>query len=60
MIPVPQYPLYSATLSEYRAYQIEYFLDEDNNWAFNIDELERAMACFRKAIQLNPRSYKAW
>jgi hypothetical protein len=25
-----------------------------------IDELERAMACFRKAIQLNSRSYKAW
>jgi aspartate/methionine/tyrosine aminotransferase len=43
MIPVPQYPLYSATLSEYGAYQIEYYLDEDNNWALNIDELERAL-----------------
>ena len=42
MIPVPQYPLYSATLAEYGAYQIEYYLDEDNNWALNIDELERA------------------
>ena len=44
MIPVPQYPLYSATLSEYGAFQIEYFLDEDNNWALNIDELERALS----------------
>jgi alanine transaminase len=43
MIPVPQYPLYSATLSEYGCYQIEYYLDEDNNWALNIDELERAL-----------------
>ncbi|CAF0919924.1 unnamed protein product [Adineta ricciae] len=43
MIPVPQYPLYSATLSEYGAYQIEYYLDEENNWALNIDELERAL-----------------
>lgn len=43
MIPVPQYPLYSATLSEYGAYQIEYFLDEENNWALNIDELERSI-----------------
>ncbi len=43
MIPVPQYPLYSATLSEYGAHQIGYFLDEDNNWALNIDELERAI-----------------
>ncbi|CAF1566035.1 unnamed protein product [Didymodactylos carnosus] len=42
MIPIPQYPLYSATLSEYGAYQIGYYLDEDNNWALNIDELERA------------------
>ncbi len=43
MIPVPQYPLYSATLSEYGAYQIDYYLDEDNNWALDIDELERAL-----------------
>ena len=44
MIPVPQYPLYSATLSEYGAHQIEYYLDEDNNWALNIDELERSLS----------------
>ncbi|CAF4482656.1 unnamed protein product, partial [Didymodactylos carnosus] len=43
MIPIPQYPLYSATLSEYGAYQIGYYLDEDNNWALGIDELERAL-----------------
>lgn len=43
MIPVPQYPLYSATLSEYGAHQIAYYLDEENNWALNIDELERAL-----------------
>lgn len=43
MIPVPQYPLYSATLSEYGAFPIEYYLDEDNNWAMNIDELERSL-----------------
>ena len=43
MIPVPQYPLYSATLSEYGAFPVEYYLDEDNNWALNIDELERAI-----------------
>lgn len=43
MIPVPQYPLYSATLSEYGAYPIEYYLDENNGWALNIDELERSI-----------------
>ena len=43
MIPVPQYPLYSATLSEYGAYPIEYYLDEDKNWALDINELERSL-----------------
>ncbi|CAF4834277.1 unnamed protein product [Rotaria sp. Silwood2] len=43
MIPVPHIPLYSATLSEYGAHQIDYYLDEDNNWALNIDELERGL-----------------
>lgn len=42
MIPIPQYPLYSATISEYNAEQIGYYLDEDNNWGLSIDELERS------------------
>ena len=42
MIPIPQYPLYSATVSEYDAEQIGYYLDEANNWALNINELQRA------------------
>lgn len=44
MVPTPQYPLYSATISEYDAYQINYYLDEDNNWNLNVPELERALA----------------
>lgn len=43
MIPIPQYSLYSDTLSLYGAYQIQYYLDEDNDWALNIEELERAL-----------------
>lgn len=42
MIPIPQYPLYSATISEYSAEKVGYYLDEDNNWALSIQELERA------------------
>ena len=49
MIPVPQYPLYSATISEYGAFPIEYFLDEDHNWALNIDELERSLATSKES-----------
>lgn len=42
MLPVPQYPLYSATLAEYGLTQVEYYLDESKNWALTIEELERS------------------
>ena len=40
MIPVPQYPLYSATIDLYGAKQISYYLDEDNHWQLNERILE--------------------
>lgn len=42
MIPIPQYPLYSAAISEMDAVQVNYYLDEDNCWALDINELYRA------------------
>jgi len=42
MIPIPQYPLYSATISEYSSENVGYYLDEDNNWGLDVKELERA------------------
>lgn len=35
MIPIPQYPLYSATITLYGASQIGYYLDEQNEWQLN-------------------------
>ena len=32
MIPIPQYPLYSATLTLYGGNLVGYYIDEDNNW----------------------------
>ncbi|KHN72520.1 Alanine aminotransferase 2 [Toxocara canis] len=43
MIPIPQYPLYSATLDEFGLGQVRYYLDEDNMWGLNIQECERAL-----------------
>ena len=43
MIPIPQYPLYSAVISELDAIQVNYYLDEDNCWALNVNELRRAL-----------------
>eukprot|EP00090_Calanus_glacialis_P014648 TRINITY_DN2347_c0_g1_i1.p1 TRINITY_DN2347_c0_g1~~TRINITY_DN2347_c0_g1_i1.p1 ORF type:complete len:484 (-),score=196.37 TRINITY_DN2347_c0_g1_i1:153-1604(-) len=42
MIPIPQYPLYSASLAEYNMDQVGYYLDESRNWAMDPAELERA------------------
>lgn len=42
MIPIPQYPLYSATISEYSSQSVGYYLDEDKNWSLDVKELERA------------------
>ena len=44
MVPIPQYPLYSATNAEYNVHQIDYYLDEENNWNLDIAELERALS----------------
>ncbi len=42
-VPIPQYPLYSATISELGMHQISYYLDEENEWALDINELDRAL-----------------
>lgn len=43
MIPIPQYPLYTATIAEYNAYPIKYYMNEDSNWALDISELKRSI-----------------
>lgn len=43
MIPVPQYPLYSATLTEYNAHAIHYYLDESKGWALDMSELRKSL-----------------
>ncbi|KOB72825.1 Alanine aminotransferase [Operophtera brumata] len=58
LIPIPQYPLYSASLAEYGLAQVGYYLDEDNNWGLDVKELERAIAdadCnVRALVVINP------
>ncbi|XP_030776699.1 alanine aminotransferase 1 isoform X1 [Rhinopithecus roxellana] len=43
LIPIPQYPLYSATLAELGAVQVDYYLDEERSWALDVSELHRAL-----------------
>jgi len=47
LIPIPEYPLYNATLGEYDIEQIGYYLDEQNNWSVNVKALEKIVESSR-------------
>jgi aspartate/methionine/tyrosine aminotransferase len=53
MIPIPQYPLYSATIELYGASQIGYYLDENNSWQLNEEILTKSLND-AKAKGINP------
>jgi len=42
MIPIPQYPLYSALITLFNGQGVPYYLDEANNWNITIKEVEKA------------------
>ncbi|HET8541553.1 MAG TPA: aminotransferase class I/II-fold pyridoxal phosphate-dependent enzyme [Anaeromyxobacter sp.] len=44
MIPIPQYPLYSATITLYGGAQVPYHLLESAEWRLSREVLERALA----------------
>ncbi|KAI8871192.1 PLP-dependent transferase [Ramicandelaber brevisporus] len=43
MIPIPQYPLYTATLSLYNARAVPYLLDETKEWGMDVAGLEHSL-----------------
>jgi aspartate/methionine/tyrosine aminotransferase len=43
MIPIPQYPIYSATVDLLGGHKVGYYLDETKGWDLNVKELERAL-----------------
>ena len=48
MVPIPQYPLYSATITLYDGKQVNYYLDEHNNWKLSRQMLEESIAEARR------------
>ncbi|MCX7027642.1 MAG: aminotransferase class I/II-fold pyridoxal phosphate-dependent enzyme [Spirochaetes bacterium] len=42
MIPIPQYPLYSATITLYGGLQVGYYLDESAGWSLSRKNLDEA------------------
>ncbi|MXY99075.1 MAG: aminotransferase class I/II-fold pyridoxal phosphate-dependent enzyme [Gemmatimonadetes bacterium] len=43
MIPIPQYPLYSAAIKRCGGVQVDYFLDEESGWTLDRDLLESSL-----------------
>lgn len=48
MIPIPQYPLYSATIDLQGGTQIGYYLDERSRWQLNHDILTESITAARR------------
>ncbi|RYO87817.1 hypothetical protein DL764_008811 [Monosporascus ibericus] len=42
LIPIPQYPLYTASLSVLNATSVPYYLDEASNWGTSLDTIKEA------------------
>lgn len=47
MIPIPQYPLYSASIALCGGRQVGYLLDEDAGWSMSVAELQRSLDAAR-------------
>ena len=44
LVPVPQYPLYSATISLFGGYLVPYYLEETANWGLDVNNLRESVA----------------
>jgi len=44
MIPIPQYPLYTASIALRNGHAVNYYLDEEKGWSIDIDHLEESLA----------------
>jgi len=48
LIPIPQYPLYTATLAQFSGTPLPYYLDESKGWSTSPSEVEAALAEAKK------------
>ena len=47
MIPIPQYPLYSASLTAFQGQAVPYPLDEDTQWGLSVEGLKTSVETAR-------------
>jgi len=55
MVPIPQYPIYSALITLLGGKLVKYYMDETRGWGLSIPELQQSITAAR-ADGLNPRA----
>lgn len=48
MVPIPQYPLYSALIAKLTGTQVNYHLDEERSWSTSKETLEAELKSAQK------------
>ncbi|KAJ3274200.1 Alanine--glyoxylate aminotransferase 2, mitochondrial [Terramyces sp. JEL0728] len=51
MIPIPQYPLYTASISLLGGKPAPYYLDESKDWSLTAEELTKSLKKIKKDVQ---------
>lgn len=61
MVPIPQYPLYSASIALYGGQLVPYYLDEEGGWALDLANMRSSLrearargTCVRALVFINP------
>ncbi|KAF8119302.1 pyridoxal phosphate-dependent transferase [Boletus edulis] len=56
LIPIPQYPLYTATLAQFSGAPIPYYLDEANGWSTSVNEIRSLLEKTRQEGKVQPKA----
>lgn len=60
LVPVPQYPLYSAAITLFGGTLVPYYLEETANWGLDVNDLQRSVSEARRkgiTVSLVYRAY---
>lgn len=56
LIPIPQYPLYTATLAQYSGVPVPYYLDEANGWSTSCPEIRSHLEKVLQEGKIQPKA----
>jgi alanine transaminase len=60
LCPIPQYPLYSATIKLYGGTLLPYFLEESQGWQATLEHLQEQVDSARRCAGVVGAGWMAW